>query len=68
MPKRDVLLDALNLEWANRDWTGDGEPYQPASPVMPSSREGSIDLTRSGREGSIDTLALYRVLRGRRAA
>lgn len=63
MPKRDPLLDSLNLEWANRSWTGEGEPYQPAMPYMPGTRTGTIDLTRSGREGTIDRLALWRALR-----
>lgn len=61
--KRDPLLDSLNREWANRSWTGEGEPYQPSSPIMPESRDGLVDLTRSGSGETTNRMALWRALR-----
>lgn len=57
MKRRDKLLDELNDAWADRSRLSPGAPY------MPAAREGTIDLTRSGPEGTIDRLALWRALR-----
>lgn len=57
MRKPDRLLKELNREWEERSWLPLG------SAVMPATREGTIDLTRSGPEGTIDRLALWRALR-----
>lgn len=62
----NALLRDLNREWASQDWTADGEPYRLGLPIMPATRHNTVDLTRSGSGGSINRLALWRVLRGER--